>query len=1453
MKIRNLLLTLVVASVCHFSKPVSAHTLPVDQIQKNGIKLIENKGQWDNHVLFRALIPGGALFVTRTALVYSLIDEKSLHEAMHNAADPVTVKGHNFRVSFTGASTPTVGKQDASAEYYNFFKGKNPSGWASECRAWGKVTLINLYNGIDMELIALNDRIKINFIVKPLANPNQINLTYEGIDRLQLLNKYLMVETSVAAIKESEPVSFQPQLHKNEINTAYRVHNNQVGFECKDYNKLFPLIIDPEIIFGTYSGSVADNFGFTATFDQQGNGYAGGTVYDFNFPTTIGAFQTVFNGGANGTDGTPPRDCGILKFSANGQNLIYCTYLGGTHNEQPHSMICTQTGDLIIYGTTHSNDFPVPAASYDNTYNGAYDIFITRLNASGSAIVGSTYFGGTNDDGINGTPGVVPYNSTNAPLKYNFGDQYRGEVNLDRFGNILIASCTKSGSGQFFPISGGFQSAFGGQQDAVLARFNSTLTALSFSTFLGGSGHDAAYGVVCDPSNNYYVTGGTNSGNLTTTNPAFNYKGNVDAFIARVSPSGNALQKFIFVGTNFYDQSYFIQIDDDRNIYITGQTESTMYPIRGVSAPIVSGGKQFVSIFNPELDTLKVSNTFGKTDAKPCLAPSAFMVDVCRRIYVSGWGGQTNQIVHSDLGTTTGLRVTDDAFQKNTDGSDFYLAVFSPLMKDMIYATFIGDLNNADHVDGGTSRFDPSSIVYQSVCAGCGGSSGFPTTANAWSRINKGIRPNTTNDGGCNNALFKMSLNVSRYGPQMQDTLLTITAGDSLNYIAVITDLDADDIATEWDSSLAYALPNPATINIIKQKGTNRIFIGWKSTCGNTGDTLVLKVMSTDNACPFARYDTSYVRVAVLPRAVPLPPFPSCIKTLSPNTANLNWVISNSSSTKGYNVYRYVENGPDSLIARIPSRFIDFFTDTAATNHLTVNHCYYVKSLNDCNDESVSSRVVCSIFKDDTLTDPGFNIPKDTIIYIYATDTLSTDIPVLDSDNKDSVYLFITGGRLPGNERFINPVITNGLGQAQLSFRFPALCSDIGRSDTFDVRLLAYDNQCPTPRTAPGRVKVVVIPPPTDLPPDFKCIRKIDNNLVKISWPAKTVNKYFAYFEVLRKNMNGSVESIGRSTGSEAFELLTTATNNEKVNYCYAAYAVNICGYSGDTSVWSCTVRKPEDYPQGLRILTVTVENNKDIRVIWQKSNSTDFEAYTLYKRMLSLGPEVDAVTNTSELNTNEFVDNEVEVAKNRYCYQIRQTNSCGLESQQNPEACSILLKGTAEPFVNKLEWTPYTYWIQGVRSYSLERSEPAVSPFEAGNTGGSATTWQDENLNYDNGLYYYTVTATENDAHTSYTSRSNTIEVIQKPLLYVPNAFTPNNDATNDDWRPRPVFVKDYELRIYNRWGQLVFSTDSKYDYFDGTKAQDKLADDAYVYLIKYTGWDGSSYERKGNVTLLR
>jgi gliding motility-associated-like protein len=1430
-----------------------AHSLPVDEVQKNGIKLIENKGQWDSHILFRAHIPGGALFVTKTGLVYSLIDEKNLHEAMHHPNGPITVKGHNYRVNFTGANVPQVGKQDPSSEYYNFFKGSNPAKWASECRAWGKVTLLNLYNGIDMEIVALNERLKINFIVKPLADIRQIKLTYEGVDRMQLINQYMMIETQVAAVKESQPVAFQPALHKNEIAANYILQNNELSFQCADFNPLFPLIIDPEIIFGTYSGSVADNFGFTATYDLQGNGYAGGTVYDFNFPTTMGSFQATFQGGANGSDNTPPRDCGILKFSANGQNLLYCTYLGGSHNEQPHSMICAPNGELVIYGTTHSNDFPTLSNSYDNTYNGGYDIFITRLNASGTGIVGSTYFGGTNDDGINGNPNYSSYNATNAPLKYNFGDQYRGEVNFDRFGNIIIASCTRSGSGQFFPLQGGFQNTFGGQQDGVLARFSSNLSVLSFSTYLGGNGHDAAYGVVCDPLNNYYVTGGTTSNNLTPSNAFFSYKGGVDAFVAQVTPAGNSLTKFIYLGTNMYDQSYFIQLDDDRNVYITGQTESTLFPIRGVTVPMVGGGKQFVSIFNSTLDTLKVSNTFGKTDAKPCLTPSAFLVNICRRIYVSGWGGQTNQTSQFDLGNTTGLPVTVDAFQKNTDGSDFYLAVFSPMMKDMVYATFIGDLNNPDHVDGGTSRFDPSSVVYQSVCAGCNnGTTGFPTTANAWSRVNKGVRPGG-NGIGCNNALFKMSLNVSMYGPEMKDTILTVLAGDSLTYTATITDLDADEIATEWDGTFAFAQPNMPAILLLKQKGTNRLLLGWRSTCANAGDTLLLKVMSTDNACPMARFDTSYIRVAVLPKPLPPPPFPECLQTAGENIANLKWSISQSTSARGYKLYRSVAGGNDSLMATFPSRFFTSFTDTAAYNHLLVNHCYYLKAYNECNEESVSSRVVCSIFKEDTVTDPGFHIPKDTILYIYATDTLHANIPVFDTDAKDSVYLLISGGTLRNNPQKYSTGITNGLGAANLQFSFIAICSDVSRADTLDLNLIIYDNQCPTPRSAQGKVKVVVLPPPAGPGPGFRCIKKVDNNQVKLTWPQASVNKYFSHFEVLRKNPDGSIEVIGRSNGNEEFELSTPATGNENINYCYAAYSVSVCGNNGDTSPWSCTVRKPEDYPFALRILTVTVEDNKNIRIIWQKSNDVNFEGYNLYKRMHSLGPEFNPIMSRADASNAEYLDESVDVAKNRYCYQLRQLNVCGLESQQNQEACSILLKGVAEPFVNKLEWTPYSYWLQGVSRYTLERTEPDVSPFNAGFTNGNSTAWNDENLNYDNGIYYYTVTATENDPHAAYTSRSNTIELIQKPILHVPNAFTPNGDGNNDDWRPRPVFVKDYELRIYNRWGQLVFETNTKYDYFNGSKANDKLADDAYVYLIKYTGWDGSVHERKGNVTLLR
>ena len=171
------------------------------------------------------------------------------------------------------------------------------------------------------------------------------------------------------------------------------------------------------------------------------------------------------------------------KYNPDGSDLIWASYLGGDQGENPHSMIVNTLGELCILGTTNSADFPITNGAYDNTLGGVTDIVLTHVSADGSTLIGSTFLGGADSDGLN-------------QMFANYGEQYRGEIFLDGANNIIIASCSSSSD---FPVtSGAFQSVLGGGQDGVLAAMSPNCGSLLWSSFLGGSGEDNALGIQTD-------------------------------------------------------------------------------------------------------------------------------------------------------------------------------------------------------------------------------------------------------------------------------------------------------------------------------------------------------------------------------------------------------------------------------------------------------------------------------------------------------------------------------------------------------------------------------------------------------------------------------------------------------------------------------------------------------------------------------------------------------------------------------------------------------------------------------------------------------------------------------------------------------------------------------------------------------------------------------------------
>lgn len=734
------------------------------RLHAEGWGFTENKGQLPAKVLFEHAIDGGCIWVAQGKLIYIFYDRDAWMQmdrhphVTKGKRQPVTLKYHRVDLEFTGARFGMVQTGRPLPGESNYFLDNDPGKWASHVKKYSEIVYNEIWPGIDLQLLSTPNGLKYNFILHPGASLAQIQMAYQGAERIKLGRKReLVITTSLRTFKEQLPLAYiQRGDGIDSVSCRYKLTKNNVTFITAPYDKSKKLIIDPLLVFSTYSGSTVDNFGFTATYDSKGCLYAGGIASNptrfpaGRYPATPGAFQFSFGGGdGNGWEGFP-CDISISKYTPNGDSLVFATYLGGRKNEYPHSIVVDQHDQLIVFGTTTSDNFPVTGRAYDTTYNGGFDIIVSRFSHDGSALVASTYLGGSKDDGFN----------IDGPLKYNYADEFRGEVDIDFYGNIYIASSTRSSN---FPVTANApQKKFNDSLDALMLKFDSTLSTMKWGSFWGKSGHDAFYSVEIQHDTLVYFGGSTTSSGLPVDSQAIDTAylgGRADGYIACFSNNDLSFLRATYIGTPEYNQIYFIEQDLRGRIYATGQTDGN-FPIVG-SVFAQAGSGQFIIKMDQELRSVLLSTVFGTGRRTADLNPSAFMVDYCENVYFSGWGSDVaNPTDH--VGTTNGLFVSPNAVQKTTDGNDFYLIVFSKNLQNIAYATYFGSPGQAgefnDHVDGGTSRFDPRGIVYQSVCSSCPAGnlsqiSNFPTTANAFSRTNPSPR--------CSNASFKIDFQIS--------------------------------------------------------------------------------------------------------------------------------------------------------------------------------------------------------------------------------------------------------------------------------------------------------------------------------------------------------------------------------------------------------------------------------------------------------------------------------------------------------------------------------------------------------------------------------------------------------------------------------------------------------------------------------------------------------------------
>lgn len=726
-----------------------------DSLALKQLCFITNHGQWEEQVLYKAKLNGAVLFAEADRLTIVLPNQEQLNRFLEAKMDAhVTHDGlidvSAYQMIFKGCqSSCTISGLDKLSSHHNYFLGKESQRWASHVPLYHELSYRNLYKGINLHLFQQGNKLKYEFVVAVGADPQEIVIEYAGANSLALSNGNLLVKTDMGQTLEMAPFAYQLDERGDTlvVSCKFKLGKNTISYQTGDYDKSKALIIDPTLIFSSYSGSTADNWGFTATYDKHGNLYGGGIAFGIGYPTQVGHhYQIDYAGGG--------CDVAISKFDSTGSQLYYSTYLGGNASECPHSMFVNDNDELYVFGTTGSSNFPVTAQAYDDSFNGGAsvtvntsvtfpygsDIFVAKFSADGDSLLASTYIGGSSNDGLN----------TGQPLKKNYADESRGEIIVDGQSNVYVVSCTFSDD---FPTTlGCFQPISGSGKDGCVLKLDQNLSHLIWSSYLGGSGNEACYSMDLASDNSIYLCGGTTSTNLNTT--PFSVQntyggGNCDGFVAHISENGDQLLQCSYLGKTGYDQCYLLKLSRNNHPYIFGQTSAvgTAWWVNTLYGQ--PGGGQFLTHLTPELDSIIWSTAYGTgNDQEPDISPTALLVDLCNTVYMSGWGSR--QL--NGFGGTQGLPVTADAFQTTTDGSDYYFFCLREDGNTPVYASFFGSPFSREHVDGGTSRFDKKGKIYQAICAGCGGDDNFPTTPGAWSETN-----GSTN---CNLGVVKIDFNL---------------------------------------------------------------------------------------------------------------------------------------------------------------------------------------------------------------------------------------------------------------------------------------------------------------------------------------------------------------------------------------------------------------------------------------------------------------------------------------------------------------------------------------------------------------------------------------------------------------------------------------------------------------------------------------------------------------------
>ncbi|MCL4298835.1 MAG: SBBP repeat-containing protein [Anaerolineae bacterium] len=595
-----------------------------------------NQGQVSaTDVKFIARGNGYFMAATPSGLILNLREPNDKEAAVIQ----VTLDGANPDVQMTGLEQqPGVS---------NYLIGNDPAGWRTGIPNYGRVQYEQVWPGIDLVLYGSQKLLEYDFIVTPSIDPAQVKMSFDGADWLEIdPNGDLVIGVSDNEIRQKAPIIYQEvNGERRSVEGGFVLSNQQVSFWVGEYNRTLPLVIDPVLVYSTFLGGSNEDYPRQIAVDSAGNAYIAGYTYSSNFPTTPGAYQTsgsftdfitklnptgsalvystyinagdiyvlaVDSGGnaiiaGSATFGIPttagaydtalsgPEDGYVIKLNSTGSALVYGTYLGGSNWDDIRALAIDSSGAVYVTGFTNGG-FPVTAGAYDTTYNGGLeDIYVAKLNSTGSTLVYSTYVGGS----LVESPSAIAVDGSN---------------------NVYVSGLVQYNS--FPTTAGAYDTTFNGATDIFAVKLNATGSALLYGTYLGGSADEYVSDMKVDGSGNLYLFGDTPSSNFPTTSGAYDRTLNSGyaTYLTKLGPSGSALVYSTYLeGANAQTNGNALSIDASGNAYVAGSVYASS---ANASFPTTLGAYDmslgatyshdvFVTKFNPSGSALLYSTLFG--------------------------------------------------------------------------------------------------------------------------------------------------------------------------------------------------------------------------------------------------------------------------------------------------------------------------------------------------------------------------------------------------------------------------------------------------------------------------------------------------------------------------------------------------------------------------------------------------------------------------------------------------------------------------------------------------------------------------------------------------------------------------------------------------------------------------------------------------------------------------